>query len=212
LEYERELQNIQSDEVLCEKAIVVVSSELECREIVKRANALTPADWQRHFGEKATDIKVNRAPEPKEIMWENINYPNEKRVIRLVVGWVLTVALIVVVTGIFYGILEAKGNAVDQELQEIATHPDSPEVESLQQKSLAVTLLTMLLIIFFNKFCISYILHVFTDIEMHRTGSEYEFSFGLKYTLGLFFTTAMMTIFVEDLGFHNIYSMKYGVF
>jgi hypothetical protein len=69
----------------------------------------------------------------------------------------------------------------------------------------------MLLVIIFNKFCISYILHLFTDIEMHRTGSEFEYSFGLKYTLGLFFTTAMMTIFVEDLGFNNIYSRKYGV-
>jgi hypothetical protein len=69
-------------------------------------------------------------------------------------------------------------------------------VKALQSKSLAATFLTMLLIIIFNKFCISYILHLFTDIEMHRTGSEFEFSFGLKYTLGLFFTTALMTIFV----------------
>jgi hypothetical protein len=84
-------------------------------------------------------------------------------------------------------------------------------VKSLQAETLAATFLTMLLIIIFNKFCISAILHYFTDIEMHRTGSEFEFSFGLKYTLGLFFTTALMTIFVEDLGFNNIYSFKYGV-
>jgi hypothetical protein len=59
-------------------------------------------------------VKIEKAPEPKEIMWENINYPNEKRVARLIIGWVLTAGLIVVVTGIFYGILNAKGNAVDQ--------------------------------------------------------------------------------------------------
>jgi hypothetical protein len=47
-------------------------------------------------------------------MWENINYPNQKRVVRLVFGWLLTAALIVVVTGIFYGILNAKGNAVEK--------------------------------------------------------------------------------------------------
>ena len=69
----------------------------------------------------------------------------------------------------------------------------------------------MVAIILFNKFIFSFILHLFTDVEMHRTGGEYEFSFGLKYTLGLFFTTALMTLLVEDLSFNNIYSEKYGV-
>jgi hypothetical protein len=69
----------------------------------------------------------------------------------------------------------------------------------------------MLLIIFFNKFILSFVLHLFTDIEKHRTGSEYEFSFGLKYTLGLFFTTALMTLLVEDIASHNIYKESYGV-
>jgi hypothetical protein len=69
----------------------------------------------------------------------------------------------------------------------------------------------MIAVTFFNKFIFSFILHHFTDIEMHRTGGEYEFSFGLKYTLGLFFTTALMTLFVEDFSFHNIYSEQYGV-
>jgi hypothetical protein len=57
---------------------------------------------------------MENAPEPKEIMWKNINNSKEKRVVRLVVGWVLTAALIMAVTGIFYGILQSKGSAVDQ--------------------------------------------------------------------------------------------------
>lgn len=59
-------------------------------------------------------MEASGAPEPKEIIWENINYPNQKRVVRLVIGWALTVVLIVVVTGIFYGILYAKGLAVEK--------------------------------------------------------------------------------------------------
>jgi hypothetical protein len=69
----------------------------------------------------------------------------------------------------------------------------------------------MLAIIFFNKFLLSFVLHWFTDLEKHTTGGEYEFSFGLKYTLGLFFTTAVMTLLVEDITFHNIYKEEYGV-
>lgn len=38
-----------------------------------------------------------------------------------------------------------------------------------------------------------------------------EFSFALKQILGLFFTTALMTLLVEDLRFNNIYTHSYGV-
>jgi len=33
----------------------------------------------------------------------------------------------------------------------------------------------------------------------------------LKHVLGLFFTTAVMTLLVEDIRFHNIYQHEYGV-
>lgn len=46
--------------------------------------------------------------------------------VRLVVGWLLTAALIVVVTAIFYGILNAKEKAVEKELLEIVANPESP--------------------------------------------------------------------------------------
>jgi hypothetical protein len=41
-----------------------------------------------------------------------------------------------------------------------------------------------------------WILHIFTNMERHGNSFEEEFSFGFKYTLGLFFTTALMTLAV----------------
>lgn len=67
------------------------------------------------------------------------------------------------------------------------------------------------MIIFFNKFILATVLHKFTDLEMHPTGSDYEYSFALKYTLGLFFTTAIMTYLVEGARFNNVYSEEFGV-
>ena len=53
--------------------------------------------------------------------------------------------------------------------------------------------------------------HKFTDLERHETSSTFQFSFCLKYCLGLFFTTALMTLSVEAIRFHNYYSHPYGV-
>jgi hypothetical protein len=123
----------------------------------------------------------------------------------------MTVATIAVVTGIFFAILHAKGVAVEHAIEEMQKTDNPDTIASLNRSTLVGTLMSMIAITFFNKFLFSFILHLFTDVEMHRTGGEYEFSFGLKYTLGLFFTTALMTLFVEDLSFHNIYSEQYGV-
>lgn len=58
-------------------------------------------------------MEIDEAPEPKEIIWENINFPQEKRIIKLLIGWGLTALFIAAVTGVFYVILTAKGHAVE---------------------------------------------------------------------------------------------------
>ena len=61
------------------------------------------------------------------------------------------------------------------------------------------------MIIFFNKFLMGAVLHYFTHHEYHFSTADEEFSFALKYTLGMFFTTALMTLAVEAITFHNVY-------
>ena len=53
--------------------------------------------------------------------------------------------------------------------------------------------------------------HKFTDIERHDSVSKFQFSFGLKYCLGLFFTTALMTLAVEAIKFNNYFAHPFGV-
>lgn len=85
-------------------------------------------------------------------------------------GWVLTIASIAVITGIFYAILQAKGVAVEHAMEEAHHNKDMEHIDYLNKVGLAATLLTMIAITFFNKFIFSFILHYFTDVEMHRTG------------------------------------------
>ena len=67
------------------------------------------------------------------------------------------------------------------------------------------------MIILFNKLLLAKILHYITDIESHKTAAAFELSFSIKYALGLVFTTAILTLLVEDIQFHNIYEHDYGV-
>lgn len=55
------------------------------------------------------------------------------------------------------------------------------------------------------------VLHHFTHIEKHATSDREQFSFAFKYALGMFFTTALMTLFVEAITYNNFYQHHYGV-
>lgn len=53
-------------------------------------------------------------------------------------------------------------------------------------------------------------LHWFSDLQMPETSSDREFSYAFKYTVGMFFTTAIMSLAVQALVFDNII-YQYGV-
>lgn len=69
----------------------------------------------------------------------------------------------------------------------------------------------ILFVVLFNKLGISTLFHKFTDMERHKTTYTFQVSFCLKYCLGLFFTTALMTLIVEAFMLKNYYKHSYGV-
>jgi hypothetical protein len=56
-----------------------------------------------------------------------------------------------------------------------------------------------------------HVLHYFTHLEKHGTADNEQLSFAFKYALGMFFTTALMTLFVEAFTYGNFYTHHYGV-
>lgn len=65
---------------------------------------------------------------------------------------------------------------------------------SLKTKAIIISYCTMIGIVFFNKFIMGQVLHIFVHHEEHDSVANEQFSFAFKYTIGMFFTTALMTI------------------
>jgi len=55
------------------------------------------------------------------------------------------------------------------------------------------------------------IIHALVEFELKKTGMNYAFSFMIKYSLGLFFTTALMSVLVEGLTHQNVYEEDFGI-
>lgn len=62
-----------------------------------------------------------------------------------------------------------------------------------------------------NKFAVSKFLHFVSAFERYSTYTKEEYYFSVKYTITLFLTTAVMTLLVEGLTFHNFNAYEYGV-
>ena len=91
----------------------------------------------------------------------------------------------------------------------------SKKSQIIEQSSIStasgLVYITLALIIFFNKFVLSSISYRLTDLQKAKTSGQFQFSFAIKYLLGMFFTTAIMTLLVQDLHLHNIISSPFGV-
>lgn len=61
-------------------------------------------------------------------------------------------------------------------------------------------------VVLFNKFIMGKVLHKIVHHENHAFTDKENHSFALKYALGMFFTTALMTLAVEAITFRNFYS------
>lgn len=202
-EHVRELQLLERDEVVCEKAIIVLQSETMKNQLLQHLKTDHRQRLQQWLGAGAQGVVAQSAPDPKEIIWENINLSRRRQALRGVLGWSLTAVACVVVTGAFYGVLYVKGSEVEKALAEVGSDPE--EADALYRQTLAISIFSMVAVILFNKFIFSSLLHWFTHLERHPTAGDQEYSFCLKYTIGLFFTTAVMTFLVEDITFHNVY-------
>ena len=109
-------------------------------------------------------------------------------------GWGLSLIVLAVVTVVFYFIMNAKTELVEETVHHY--HDDPSKYEGDLAGAIALVYVMLFLVILFNKLGMVTLFHYFTHIESHKTSSSFQFSFGLKYCLGLFFTTALMTLLV----------------
>ena len=74
-------------------------------EILKEFDEINPAVIGPYFGLGSEEISIKEAPEPKEILWKNVNVSKRRKIALRILGWGLSLALLVVATVVFYFIL-----------------------------------------------------------------------------------------------------------
>lgn len=130
---------------------------------------------------------------------------------RVILGWILSILVIAVAFVGVYFILIAKSNILEHAVHNLDLHPGDALLMGEYEGAVALVYILMIAIILFGKVILSNIFHFFTELEHHGTTSSLQSSFALKYALGLFFTTALMTLTVEAIKTQNYYTYPYGL-
>lgn len=124
-------------------------------------------------------------------------------------SWGSSLLVLVLLTITFALISVWKSKTVEHMMHDYR-HEESHDI-SLSNKSLLLVFGMIFFVVLLNKIVVSNLFHKFTDKERHANTFNFQFSFCLKYCLGLFFTTALMTLIVEAFLLKNYYKHDYGV-
>lgn len=74
--------------------------------------------------------------------------------------------------------------------------PESKKAEHFKTFATIIVFLAMFGVVLFNKFVMGKVLHKIVHKERHAFVDRQSHSFAIKYSLGMFFTTAIMTLAV----------------
>lgn len=189
-------KQMKEEDVDCDKIIISFKEEHQREDVEEHFLETSLEQRQRHFGSKAGKVKISRAPEPYEINWENINMERSHQIQRIIISWILFVLMLGCLSVAFFFLLKYKSHEIELAVELGREHADPDEKASLENKARVIVFCSLILIILFNKFVLAYVIHHLVEFEKHSTGQSAQFALTLKYTLGLFFTTALMTLLV----------------
>ena len=120
----------------------------------------------------------------------------------------MSLVVLALLTIILFYIIRGKSHLIEEAVENYNEDPDL--YREMYSRGIFLGYLAIILITLFNKFVLSYLYHHISYYEKHISQTSLEFSFSLKYMLGMFFTTAFLTLAVEALVFNN-YAHHYGV-
>lgn len=81
-----------------------MNTEQDKEKVIKVFSNKKKEDLRKYFGNYC-HLRVDEAPNPEEIIWENFNLPKKKRIIRVILGWILSIIVLVAVFVVFYFVL-----------------------------------------------------------------------------------------------------------
>ncbi len=160
---------------------------------------------------KPKNVIIKEAPEPNEIIWEHIDEPDDVRRLLIFKGYALTFGFLAIITVVFYFILLAKTRLFISAIEMEHHATDLSKAKHFKIFATIMVYVAIFGVVLFNKFVMGRVLHSFVHGEKHAFTDKGSHSFAIKYAVGMFFTTALMTLAVEAVTFRNFYSHEYGV-
>lgn len=118
----------------------------------------------------------------------------------------MTFGFLAAITIVFYFILLAKTKLFISAIEMEYHDPDSEVAHRFKIFATIIVFVAIFGVVLFNKFIMSKVLHKIVHDENHAFVDKQSHSFAIKYSLGMFFTTALMTLAVEAITFRNFYS------
>ena len=88
----------------------------------------------------------------------------EKKSFYYFLGWLLSFLVLVIVTIVFYFIMEQKALNLIEAIYNITKHPDKAEYQSDLSGAIALVYIMLILIVLFNKLLMVVLFHKFTDL------------------------------------------------
>ena len=91
-----------NDTLYASKAIVILNTEQQKIDVLNAFQKMDKRRLEEYFVWMADELNVKQAPDPKEIIWENLNYPKNERWFKVLIGWLLSLIVLGAITGIVY--------------------------------------------------------------------------------------------------------------
>lgn len=155
----------------CEKVILVFNTDQIKSQVLDMFDQIQDSIKGQFFGIGAEDITIKEAPEPKEILWKNVNVDKDKKFALYLTSWGLSTLLLLIITIIFYFVLEQKTLNLLRATEQLAINHS--EYQDVYNGAVALVFIMLLFIIIFNKLIMSTLFYKFTEMERHETRSKF---------------------------------------
>lgn len=123
---EKTISQINKDTISANNAIIIFETETQKEYFLSQVDEYTEnGKIGKYFNNPAEPIIIEEAPEPREIIYENLQYSNHI-VKNVCIGWSLSMLFLLAITGVFYVIQLIKTNNLVTAIEEEEENPNSP--------------------------------------------------------------------------------------
>jgi hypothetical protein len=161
---EETIEGINHDTIPASDAIVIFQTEPQKECFLEQIdNYQEQGIVGRYFGNPEEPVVFEEAPEPREIIYENLQ-ESPNRVKNVAIGWGLSLLFLAAITVVFYLLQLAKTNLLVSAIEEEEENPGSSTAGTHKTIATIIAWATLLGIVLFNKFVMGNVLHIFTHL------------------------------------------------